>query len=117
LTIPFKNARVSLDFLKGEKMSKKYLSVRNMHKYQHYRKDKPIWIKLYKSLWGEYEFSSLPDATKAHIIGLFVLCSQNNNLTPFDEHWIAGELKSVDPIDFQAILKSGFIVLVDEEKQ
>jgi hypothetical protein len=95
--------------------TKQYLSVRNMAKYQHYKKDKPNWIKLYKSLWNEYEFSVLPDATKAHVIGLFILCSQHNNLAVFDERWVMEELKARGPVDWQAILNSGFIVLVEED--
>jgi hypothetical protein len=97
-------------------MIKQYLSARSFKKYQHYKyNNKPVWIKLYRSLWSEYEFSSLSDATKAHIIGLFSLCSQNNNLVPFDEKWIAEELKAREPINFQAILNTGFIVAVDKE--
>lgn len=103
-----------------EEARKRYLSVRNMSKYQHYKKDKPIWMKLYRSLWSEREFSVLPDATKAHIIGLFSLCSHNNNLLPFnddfDKNWIKEELRAREEVDFDLILSTGFIVIFYDDK-
>jgi hypothetical protein len=96
--------------------NEKFLSVRRMSKYQHYKINNPPWIKLYRSLWGEPEFSMLPDATKAHVIGLYSLCSQHNNVVPFDKKWISEELRAREDVDFDAILKTGFIVIIEKRR-
>jgi hypothetical protein len=97
--------------------TKQWMSVRNMEKYQHYKINKPRWIKLYETLWHEIEFWRLKDVSKAHLIGIFVLCSQHNNLVPFDTVWITQAINATDPIDWEALLESGYIVVNEGEKE
>ena len=76
-----------------------YLSVRNWAEYQHYNKPRPVWIKLYTRLLRDYNFSILPDASKAHLIGLFLLAAQNANKIPANAEWLQKELSATEPVN------------------
>jgi hypothetical protein len=97
--------------------TKKYLSVRSMSKYQHYKINKPRWIKIYESLWHDHEFFKLSDASKAHLIGIFVLCSQHNNIVPFEDEWIAKCINASEKINWDSLLASDYIVVNEDVKE
>ena len=50
-----------------------YLRVKNWEKFQHYKDRTPPWIKLYRDLLNDYEFSCLQDASKAHLMLIWLL--------------------------------------------
>ena len=88
----------------------KYLAVRNLKKFQHYRDRKPPWIKLYSSVLDDYAFSCLQDASKAHAMLIWVLASQHENKLPNDAKWIAGKIGASDPVDLDALVAAGYLV-------
>ena len=59
-----------------------YLRVKNFDQFQHYKDRNPPWIKLYTTTADDYLFSSLPDATKAHLILIWLLASKTGNKLP-----------------------------------
>jgi len=87
-----------------------YLSVKNFDRFQHYKDRNPVWIKLYNSLLDDYEFTNLPDASKWHMVAIFLLSSRYDNKIPYDSKWIASKISIYDDIDMDILLNSGMIV-------
>jgi hypothetical protein len=87
-----------------------YFRIRNFERFQHYKDRNPPWIRLYGGLWRDRAFFRLPDAIKAHLIGLFALAARLDNRIPDDPQWLAHELCASEPIDFAALLASGFLI-------
>ena len=88
-----------------------YFAVRNFEKFQHYRDRSPPWIKLYKSVLDDYEFGNLDDASKAHLVAIWLLASRYDNRVPFDAEWIARRINATATIDLQKLVDGNFIVL------
>lgn len=94
------------------------LSVKNFERYQHYKDRTPPWIKLYNDLLDDYEFSVLPDASKAHLMLIWLLASRSQNQIPYDARWIANKIGATEPVDLDVLLKSGFLIEgVEDEKK
>jgi hypothetical protein len=87
----------------------KYLSVVNLERRQHYKDRSPPWIKLHADVLDDYAFVRLHDASKAHLMLLWVLASKLENKIPYDPEFIAQRLGCTDPIDIQALVDKGFI--------
>lgn len=87
----------------------RYFKVRNYEKFQHYGDRTPPWIKLYNSLLEDYEFSCLQDASKLHLILIWLLASRTNNRIPFDTEYLKQALKTKTNPDLDELLSSGFI--------
>lgn len=78
--------------------------VRNWTKFQHYKHRSPPWFKLYTALLDDPEFAMLPDATKAHIIGLLLLAARYDNKIPAMPAWVAAKINATEPIDWATCL-------------
>lgn len=87
-----------------------FFRIRNFERFQHYKDRNPPWIRLYGALWRDRAFFRLPDAVKAHLIGLFALAARLDNRIPDDPEWLAHELCASEPIDLGALLASGFLL-------
>jgi hypothetical protein len=87
-----------------------YFRIRNFERFQHYKDRNPPWIRLYGALWRDRAFFRLPDAVKAHLIGLFALAARLDNRIPDDPEWLAHELCASEPIDLAALVASGFLI-------
>lgn len=88
----------------------RFFRIRNFERFQHYKDRNPPWIRLYGGLWRDRAFFRLPDAVKAHLIGLFALAARLDNRIPDDPEWLAHELCASEPLDFDALLASGFLI-------
>jgi hypothetical protein len=53
--------------------------IANWEKFQHYRYRNPPWIKLHRALLDDYEFHSLPDASRALAPLLWLLASESED--------------------------------------
>ncbi len=62
-------------------------SVKNFERFQHYKDRSPPWIKLYNELLDDYGFGRLPDASKMHLVAIWLLASRNDNKIPHDAEW------------------------------
>ena len=85
-------------------------SVKGFKKFQHYKDRAPPWIKLYNSVLDDYEFGLLPDASKAHLIAIWLLASRYANRIPYDTEWISRRINTTENLDLDALTKAGFII-------
>jgi hypothetical protein len=85
--------------------------VKNFERFQHYKDRAPPWIKLYNELLDDYEFGSLPDATKMHLIAIWLLASRSENKIPFDPKWVGRRINANDAVNLQLLVDRGFILL------
>lgn len=92
----------------------KTFSVKNFDRFQHYKDRSPPWIKLYNELLDDYEFGLLPDASKMHLVAIWLLASRSDNKIPYDPKWVGRRINASDPVDLDILLKRGFI-LSDQE--
>ena len=90
---------------------KSYLSIPNWDDLQHYKDRTPPWIKLHNELLESYEFECLPDASKAHLLCIWLLASRTNNKINPDPRWIGRKIGANSKVDIDILLKSGFLQL------
>lgn len=93
----------------------RYLTVKNLEKFQHYKERRPPWIKLYQEILEDYAFACLQDASKAHLISLWLLASRSNNRIPSDGEWIAKAIHATEPVNIPALVNAGFLTLCEED--
>lgn len=93
---------------------KDYLSVPNWDEMQHYKDRTPPWIKLQNELLENYEFECLPDASKAHLLCIWLLASRTNNKMNPDPRWIGRKIGANSEVDINILIKSGFLQLNQE---
>jgi hypothetical protein len=89
----------------------KTFSVKNYEKFQHYKDRSPPWIKLYNELLDDYEFGLLPDASKMHLVAIWLLASRSENKIPFDPAWVAKRINATEAVDLQLLADRKFIPL------
>ena len=90
-------------------MPGRFFQIVNFKRFQHYKDRNPPWIKLYNSLLDDYEFSCLQDASKSHLILLWLLASRFGNRIPWDEKWIQRRIVASQPIRLKPLQDAGFI--------
>ena len=88
-----------------------FFSVKNFEKFQHYKDRAPPWIKLYNELLDDYEFGLLPDASKMHLIAIWLLASRSENKIPYDPEWVARRVNATEPVNLALLVEKGFILL------
>jgi len=87
-----------------------YLSVKKWDTFQHYKDRNPPWIKLHRELLRDYSFTCLQDASKAHLMSIWLLASQLDNKVPLDLDWIGKQIGATSSIDVKALIDSGFLI-------
>lgn len=90
---------------------KQTLSVKNWAEFQHYKDRNPPWIKLHNTLLEDYDFECLQDASKGHLLSIWMLASRTGNQIPNDAAWIGRKIGASTPVDIDELLASGFLVL------
>jgi len=91
-----------------------YISIKNWARFQHYKDRTPPWIKLHRDLLRDYKFSCLQDASKLHLILLWLLASQMDNKIPNDPEWIKKQIGIKTNLDLKDLLNHGFILLASD---
>lgn len=94
-----------------------YIAVKNFERFQHYRDRTPPWIKLYNDLLDDYQFACLQDASKLHLVMIWLLASRYENRIPNDAAWIAKRINATEPVDIIALVSAGFITVVADCEQ
>ena len=69
-----------------------YLKVKRWEDFQHYKDRNPPWIKLHRTLLDDYEFSRLQDASKAHLMLIWLFASQKDGCIPDDPAFLKRKL-------------------------
>jgi hypothetical protein len=85
-------------------------SVKNFERFQHYKDRNPPWIKLYNELLDDYEFGCLQDASKMHLIAIWLLASRSENKLPYDPEWVARRINATDPVNLDELVRRGFLL-------
>ena len=88
----------------------RYFAVKNFDTFQHYSDRSPPWIKFYNAVLDDYEFTRLPDASRAHLMSIWLLASRTKNRIPFDAIWVAQAIKATTAVDLDALVDAGFLV-------
>lgn len=87
-----------------------YLQVKNWEQFQHYKERNPPWIKLHRDLLRNYDFICLQDASKLHLMLIWLLASQLDNKIPADENYIKTQIGVNTKINFKELIDKGFLV-------
>lgn len=87
-----------------------WLCVKNWMRFQHYKHRNPPWIKLHRSLLDDYEFSCLQDASKAHLMLIWVFASGHDGKVPNDPAYIQNRLGLSELPDVQILIDKGFLL-------
>lgn len=94
---------------------------KNWHDFQHYKERDPPWIKLHKRLLDDFEFNSLPVASRALAPMLWLLASeQPTGDIPAYTRKIAYRLRmTLEELAaaFQPLLNAGFFEIIGEDSE
>lgn len=93
----------------------KFIRIVDWDKYQHYKKRKPPWIKLYTDLLRDYRFEQLHNDSMLLSIMLCLLASQMDNKIPADEKYIQKHLPIHGKLKLQPLIDAGFIVCYQDD--
>lgn len=88
-----------------------FLVVKNWRQFQHYQDRNPPWIKLHRALLDDYEFARLHDASKLHLILIWLYASQNNGRIPEDAAFLQKKLGLGEPPDLETLKNEGFLFM------
>jgi hypothetical protein len=91
-----------------------YLQVVAWDRFQHYKDRNPPWIKFYNSLLEDPGMAGLPDASKAHLYGIWLLASRLGNRIPADSHFIGRRINATAKVDLKSLVLMGFLEPVRE---
>ena len=84
-------------------------AIKNWDRFQHYKKPKPVWIKLYRDLLRDYAFMQLSEADRWVVIGLWIIAAETNNQIPDDPEYIRASLNLKRKPDLERLSTLGFI--------
>lgn len=87
-----------------------YLRVKNWEEFQHYRDRNPPWIKLHRDLLRDYEFQCLQDASKLHLMLIWLLASQMDNKIPADEDFIKNQIGVKGKLYLKELINKGYLI-------
>ena len=82
------------------------IRIRNWEKFQHYKHRNPPWLRIYVELLDNPEFLRMPEVTRWHLIGLWLLAGRMHNRIPADRSFVEARLGAQQTIDF-ALLEAG----------
>lgn len=89
----------------------RYLRIKNWKKYQHYKDRNPPWIKLHREVLDDYDMACLQDASKLHLILIWLLSSQMDNRIPDDSEWVKNKIGSHTKVNLKELIDKGFLVV------
>ena len=75
----------------------------------------PSWIKLHADVLEHYAFSCLQDASKAHLMLLWLLASRMENKIPYDLVFITQKIGASGPVDVEVLIEHGFVTLEQDD--
>jgi hypothetical protein len=96
----------------------RHFRVRNFERFQHYKSKEgsPKWIKLYRELLFDYDFGSLDDTAKGHLMLIWLLASQTKGRFPYDARRVAEKIGARSKVDLDALIEAGFLILEDKSE-
>jgi hypothetical protein len=88
----------------------RYLTVKNWAEFQHYKDRNPPWIKLHRALLDDYEFGRLQDASKAHLMLIWLFASSRDGRIPDDPKFLQAKLGLDKQPDLTLLTDQGFLI-------
>ena len=91
-------------------MAQRFLSIRNLEKYQTNRKENPPWFKIHRVMFGDPEFIKLTPSQRFLYIGLIHLAVESGNKIYNDATFIGQRLyiKHTE-VDLKPLYRAGFL--------
>ena len=86
-----------------------FFRIKKYDEFQHYKDRNPPWIKLHRTIFTDYEFSCLQDASKLQLILIWMLASQLENKIPYDPDWVKSQIGVKGKVDLKVLENKGFI--------
>lgn len=92
----------------------KYLRVANWEKWQSYRKDRgtPPWIKVYRNLLSNQDWSLLTDAEKGQLVSIWILAAERSGQIPTDPRVLRKIAMLDDEPNLKKFKELGFLELI-----
>jgi len=87
----------------------RYFRIKNHRKFQHYRDRRPGWIKFHTSLLSDVKFNLLTEIQQIHLVKIWLLSSQNNDVLPFDPAIIRKRAGLNSRVVLDVFVEAGFI--------
>jgi len=88
-----------------------YLRVKNWEEFQHYKDRNPPWIKLHRKVLDDYDMACLQDASRLHLMLIWVLASQMENRIPYDAAWVQNRIGAKTKVNLKELIDRGFLIL------
>jgi hypothetical protein len=92
-----------------------WFRVKNFERFQHYKDRNPPWIKLYATLLEDYEFSQLDDASKAHLMLIWLLAGKHQNRLRLDARWVQARTSTKQRVNLTKLVESGFLIIINDD--
>lgn len=93
----------------------KWLTITNWKNLQHYKDDRPPWIKFYGKLLTNLAFTSMPEAAQAQLVKLWLLASQMGHPLPLDRKRLAGLISTSGKFYLDEFINRGFLEVSEQE--
>jgi hypothetical protein len=91
----------------------RYLSVKNLDTYQHYKDRDPKWIKLYYSILDDEAFIFLDETLRCRYMTCLILASRSNNKIPADTSYLKKVMRLDKAPNLQPLIDIGFLVYTE----
>ena len=95
----------------------RYLQIKNWSEFQHYKDRNPPWIKLHRALLDDYEFSCLQDASKAHLMLIWLFASQKNGRIPDDPAFLKKKLGLEREPNLKLLVDQGLLIVEQDASE
>lgn len=97
-------------FLIGVCMPQRFLSIKNLEKYQTNRKENPPWFKIHRLMFGDPEFVKLTPSQRFLYIGLIHLAVESGNRI-YNCSTFIGQRLYIKPteVDLKPLYRAGFL--------
>lgn len=93
------------------KRQRRWFSVTNFEKYQHYKDRSPKWIKLYLTLLDDNDFAALADDQKWHLVGIWLMAARIGNRLPYDPEFIGARIGASKYVNLDDLAKAGWLAV------
>jgi hypothetical protein len=93
------------------------LRVKKWDDFQHYKRRRPVWIKLHRTILDDAKYQALPDSAQTVLISMWLLAAETDNAVPAASADIAWRLRRPAMRvhnDLEALIKAGFLMLDGE---
>jgi hypothetical protein len=93
------------------------LRVKNWKEFQHYKRKRPVWIKLYRWILDDAKYQALPDSAQSVLVSMWLLAAETDNSVPASSADIAWRIRR-PPMhvhnDLEVLIAAGFLMLDGE---